>query len=221
MTVYQSNKLDSPRIVCNRRNEIDKLSNLPKRRSFTLAFRLETSDPNLSPTVNLNDPQVILERTRLNKPIEDYVKDGRSNQSTGDPHAGVYISNRIDLKNPATSLKVFLAAYRHPSADFRLLYQLIREDGTESELSYELFPGFDNLTDTNGDNFGDQIIDVAKNSGKPDTFVPASKINEFKEYQFSIDNLEEFVGFRFKLVMSGTNEAYAPRFKDFRAIALA
>ena len=162
-----------------------------------------------------------MERTRLNKPIEDYVKDGRSNQSTGDPHSGVYISNRIDLKNPATSLKVFLAAYRHPSADFRLLYQLIREDGTESELSYELFPGFDNLTDTNGDNFGDQIIDVAKNSGKPDTFVPASKINEFKEYQFSIDNLEEFVGFKFKLVMSGTNEAYAPRFKDFRAIALA
>ena len=221
VVVYESNRLDSPRIVCSRRNEISKLPNLPKRRSFTLAFRLETTDPNLSPTVNLNDPQVILERTRLNKPIEDYAKDGRSNEPTGDPHAGVYISNRIDLKNPATSLKVFVAAYRHPSADFRLLYQLIREDGTETELSYELFPGFDNLKDTDGDNFGDQIIDSAKNSGRPDAFVSPSKLNEFRDYQFSIDNLDEFTGFRFKLVMSGTNEAFAPRFKDFRAIALA
>ena len=45
VVVYESNRLDSPRIVCSRRNEISKLPNLPKRRSFTLAFRLETTDP--------------------------------------------------------------------------------------------------------------------------------------------------------------------------------
>ena len=45
--------------------------------------------------------------------------------------------------------------------------------------------------------------------------------NEFREYEFTIDNLDEFVGFQIKIVMSGTNEARPPRFKDLRAIALA
>jgi len=45
--------------------------------------------------------------------------------------------------------------------------------------------------------------------------------DEFKEYQFSVDNLEEFTGYKIKIVMSGTNEAKAPAFKDLRTIALA
>ena len=45
--------------------------------------------------------------------------------------------------------------------------------------------------------------------------------DEFKEYQFSVDDLDEFTGFKIKIVCSGTNEALAPRFKDFRTIALA
>ena len=69
--------------------------------------------------------------------------------------------------------------------------------------------------------YGDTIIDSTRNSGRSDAFVPASQDNEYREYQFSIDNLEQFTGFRIKIVMSGTNEARAPRFKDLRAIALA
>ena len=85
-------------------------------------------------------------------------------------------------------------------ADFRVLYQLIREDASESELSYKLFPGFDNLKDTTGDGFGDQVIDDSKNSGLPDAFVLPNLDNEFSEYQFSVDNLEEFIGYRIKIV---------------------
>ena len=125
------------------------------------------------------------------------------------------------MKNPATSLKVLIAAYRDSSADFRVLYQLFRPDGSDGEQTYNLFPGYDNLRDTDGDGFGDTVIAVTKNSGRPDAFVPASRDNEFLEYQFSIDDLEEFDGFRIKIVVSGTNEAKAPRFQDFRAVALA
>ena len=182
---------------------------------------METSDPNLSPALDALNINVVYQRARLNKPIDDYVKDGRSNATTGDPHAAVYISNRVDLKNPATSLKVLVAAYRDSSADFRVLYQLFREDGSETELAYELFPGFDNLNDTDGDGFGNQVIDPAKNSGKPDAFVSPSNADQFKEYQFSVDDLDEFTGFKIKIVSSGTNEALSPRFKDFRALALA
>ena len=45
--------------------------------------------------------------------------------------------------------------------------------------------------------------------------------DEFKEYEFTVDDLDEFVGFQIKIVSSGTNEAYPPRFKDLRVIALA
>ena len=221
ITIGAPNSLDSPRMICSRVNENSKLSSLPQNKSFTLAYRLATEDPNLSPRIDTQDAQLILERNRINKPILDYVKDGRSNNSSDDPHAAVYISNRVDLKNPATSLKLLVGAYRHPSADFRVLYQLFREDGTETDLSYELFPGFDNLTDSDGDGFGDTIIDPSKNSGKPDAFVSPSEADEFKEYQFSVDDLDEFTGFKFKIVFSGTNEAFPPKLKDIRAIALA
>ena len=221
ITLNQPNPLTSPRLVCSRINENTRLTGLPLNRSFTLGIRLETTDPNLSPVVDTLNSTIVYQRARLNKPIDNYATDGRSNATTGDPHSAVYISNRVDLKNPATSLKVLVAAYRDASADFRVLYQLFREDGAETELSYELFPGFDNLEDTDGDGFGDKVIDTSKNSGKPDAFVSPSNTDQFKEYQFSVDDLDEFTGFKIKIVCSGTNEALAPRFKDFRTIALA
>ena len=88
-------------------------------------------------------------------------------------------------------------------------------------MSYKLFPGFDNIKDTTGDGFGDQVVDESKNSGLPDSFVVSNIDNEFSEYQFTVDNLEEFIGYRIKIVMSGTNEAKSPKFKDLRTIALA
>jgi hypothetical protein len=114
-----------------------------------------------------------------------------------------------------------LGAYRHSSADFRVLYQLFKADSSEVEQSFELFPGYDNLKDTDGDGFGDEVIDSSLNSGRADSFIPANKDGEFSEYHFTIDGLEQFVGFRIKVVASGTNEAYAPKFKDMRVIALA
>jgi hypothetical protein len=164
---------------------------------------------------------LILERNRINSPITNYVTDSRVKLISGDPHSAVYISNRVDLKQPATSLKVLVSAYRHSSADFRVLYRLFRPDSSEDEQAYELFPGYDNLKDLNGDGFGETIIDSTLNSGRADAFVPSSRDNQFLEYQFSADNLDKFTGFAIKIVCSGTNEAYAPRFKDLRVIALA
>ena len=56
---------------------------------------------------------------------------------------------------------MFITAYRDASADFRAFYQLVRADGTETELVYTAFPGFDNLTDTDGDGFGDEVLDAS------------------------------------------------------------
>jgi hypothetical protein len=141
--------------------------------------------------------------------------------TSGDPHAGIYITKTISLAQPATSLQVLVSAYRHSSSDFRVLYKLVREDSSEVDPAYTLFPGYENLTDTDGDGFGDEVIDSFRNTGHPDSNVRSSLDNQFLEYQFSADNLEQFTGFAIKIVMSGTDETQPPRFKDLRVIALA
>ena len=214
----QINRLNSPRLLCSKVNEDAKLNDLPRKKSVTLQTRLSTTDPNMSPVIDLSNGVFRFLRNRLNLPITDYAVDSRSNNISGDPHNACYISQKVNLKQASTSLKVLISAYRHPSADFRVLYRLFKTDSSEVEQSYELFPGFDNLNDVGIDKI---IVDPKLNSGRPDVFVPASKEDEFKQYEFSIDDLDEFVGFQIKIVMSGTNEAYPPRFKDLRVLALA
>ena len=114
-----------------------------------------------------------------------------------------------------------VGAYRHSSADFRVLYQLHRQGSNEVDQSYELFPGYDNLRDTDGDGFGDTVINESLDSGRADAVVSSSRDDEFNEYQFSVEGFDTFVGFSIKIVANGTNEAYAPRFKDLRVLALA
>ena len=214
----QINGLSSPRLLCSEPNEDSRLGSLPRNKSVTLLTRFSTNDPNLSPVLDTMNGAFRFLRNRLNKPISDYATDTRSNNISGDPHATCYISQKVDLKQASTSLKVLVSAYRHSSADFRVLYRLFKTDSDQIEQSYELFPGFDNLRDVGIDKI---IIDPRFNNGKPDVFVSASKDDEFKEYEFTVDNLDEFVGFQIKIVSSGTNEAYPPRFKDLRVIALA
>jgi hypothetical protein len=48
-----------------------------------------------------------------------------------------------------------------------------------------------------------------------------SDVLDFREYEFSIDNLPSFRYFGIKLIGTSTNQAYPPRFKDLRVIALA
>ena len=215
------NVLDSPRLIASQVNETEHLTTLPSNKSFTLTLDLVGANENVSPVVDLDNACVIVSRTRVDQPISDYALDGRSNSITDDPHGGIYVSKKVTLKQPATSLKVLVGAYRHSSADFRVLYQLIRNDSEDVDQAYVAFPGYDNLEDTDGDGFGDLVIDSSKNSGRPDAKVVANVDGQFSDYQFSANNLEPFVGFKIKIVMSGTNEAYAPRFQDFRVIALA
>jgi hypothetical protein len=219
--INQENDLSTTRLVASEKNETERLTNLPKNKSFTIGLTLNSTDSNLSPVIDTQNAAIICGRNRLNSPISDYVNDGDVNAVEGDPHNSIYVSRKISLDQPATSLKVILGAYRHSSADFRVLYQLFRADSADIEQTFELFPGYDNLKDTDSDGYGDTVIDENLNSGRSDAFVPSSKDDEYLEYQFSIDELEQFVGFKIKIVMSGTNEAKTPRFKDLRVIALA
>jgi hypothetical protein len=211
------NTLRSVRLVCSKENETEYLNNLPRNKSFTTGITLSTTDSNLSPIIFLDTAFTEFISSRLNSPVSDYALDGRSNSILDDPHAVVYVSRAVNLVNPATSLKVILSAYRHESADFRVLYSLFRPDSSEVEQSFELFPGYDNLISTPS---GLSVVDPSLNNGKPDSFVSSSLDNQFKEYEFTADNLGLFNGYVIKIVMSGTNQAYPPRIKELRTIAV-
>ena len=118
-------------------------------------------------------------------------------------------------------MKVIVAASVLPEADFRVYYRLFTADSTEVSSTYRPFPGFSNLIDTDGDGFGDVVIDEANNNGQPDKFVLPNGLDQFSEYQFTANNLEQFLAFSIKIVMTSTNESVPVKLQDFRAIALA
>ena len=212
-----NNKLTSPRLLCSKVNEIARLTNLPENKSVTFIAQLHSKDKNLSPVIDTMNGAFKLTRNRLNSPITNYTKDNRTKLVIDDPHSSVYISQKVNLKNPATSLKVLLAAYRHPSSDFRVLYRLFKASSSEIEPSYELFPGYDNLRD---EDIEKKVIDSNLNSGRADTIVPPSEDNQFLEYEYNTwEDIGEFIGFQIKIVSTGTNEAYPPRYQDIRIIA--
>jgi hypothetical protein len=84
------------------------------------------------------------------------------------------------------------------------------------------FPGYNNI-DQRG-----QVIDIANNDGLSDTYIPPSTSIgflpseiEYKEFTFTADQLPSFRSYRIKIIMTSTNQVYAPRMKDLRVIALA
>ena len=216
--INEVNRLNSVRLVASNINETTRLTTLPRNKSFTTGITLNSSDPNLSPIIYTDTAFTEFRLNRLNNPISDYTADNRVNSLLFDPHAAVYVSNTVNLAQPATSLKVILAAYRHESADFRVLYNLIRADSSEVTQEFELFPGYDNLTI--GADGTITPVDSSNNSGRSDTFVPASLEDQYLEYEFTADNLDLFTGYTIKIVMSGTDQSHAPRIKDLRTIAL-
>jgi len=215
------NNLKSTRIVCSRVNELQQpaFNNVSGRRSFTTAITLNSTDENLSPIINLEDSTVQFASNYLNRPVTNFTTDSRVNSILNDPHSAIYVSNTIGLSKPASSLKVILGAFRPASSDIRVLYSLVRDDSSEIEQEFELFPGHENLVSTSDGGF--KVVDPALNNGKSDIKVPASSANQFLEYEFTADNLGEFSGYSIKIIMSGTDQANSPIISDLRTIALA
>ncbi len=220
--INQYNEFSTPRLVASKLNENAHLTSLPRSKSLTVNLTLnKNASSTLSPVIRTDTSFIELINHRLNNPVgaEDYSTDERVENIANDPHSSTYMSTLVQMVKPATSLKVLISAYRDESADFRVMYALQKPDDG-GDIKFELFPGYKNLIDTTEDGFGNLVIDPSKNDGRPDVFVPASLDNEFLEYQFTAENLPEFTGYIIKIVMSGTNQARPPRFKDLRTIAV-
>ncbi len=218
----QPTKLPTTRIVASEVNENVRLTNLFRNRSLTARVSMNNGGNfHSSPMICLDTMAINFSSNRLNKPIAEdaYALDPRSNVLFGDPHTSYYVSRVINIKQPATSLQVILDAFRPTSTDFRVLYSLIRGDSSEVDQKFVLFPGYLNSVDTTGNGFGDTAIDPSKNDGRADKFVNSG--GDFREYQYSVNDLEPYTGFVIKIVFNGTNQAEVPVLRNIRALALA
>ena len=220
ITLNKPNFFSTPRAIFSKVNEDLKLTNVPGNKSMSLRLFLNSVDTRVSPVIDSQRMNIILSTNRINNPISNYITDPRVNSIDSDPSAFQYISRELSIENSATSLKIDLNAYINTFSDLRAFY-CIGNEPTSNPI-FTAFPGFSNLK-SNGN-----IINPKDNDGHPDAEVQKTNVLDFdsnsleyKEYTFTMDNLEPFRYYRIKLVMSSTNQIYVPRVKDLRVIALA
>ncbi len=134
----------------------------------------------------------------------------------GDNHSAIYLTKKINLETPATSLRVLLDAVRQSDASIKLLFKTLRVDDAFDfdEMSFTFF---------NDDG-------TVAGSGGPDvTTRPSERKSEFLEHEYTAgvtddgigSPLEDFSSFQIKIVMRATNQTAAPLIKNLRVLALA
>ena len=196
ITLNKLNRLDSPRMIASKINESGLLGG---NKSFALELLMQTSNPDVSPMVDLDTANVIAVSNLINDKVTDYEIDSRVKISGSDPNSALYVTRKIDLEFASNSLFVQFDAHREADADIRVFYKLFRKDGNDAAQVYVPF----------------------NTDGSPDKVVnPNETENGFSEYKFTAENTPQFNGFMIKVIMSSTNQAHAPRIKNFRSIAL-
>jgi hypothetical protein len=134
----------------------------------------------------------------------------------GDNHGAIYLTKKINLETPATSLRILFDAYRVNDASIKVLYKILRVDDAFDfdEIGFKFF---------NDDG-------TIAGSGGPDVAVRSSeRSSEFLEHEFTAGvtddgigtPLDEFISFQIKIVMRTTNQAQPPILRSLRALALA
>ena len=207
----------NPRMIASYENEQanTQLLELPGSKSFTMDLTMSTTNRYVSPVVDAFRSSISVSQNKLNAPVSNYVTNRLSNTYQEDPHELSYVTKIIPLENAATSLKVFVAAYRPETSDIRCFYRLVRADGaSEVDRVFENFPGYANL-DAAG-----FMIDPKNNDATANANVAASLEDQFLEYEWSVDNLPQFTGFQIKINIGSTNQAEEPCLLDFRAVAV-
>lgn len=220
ITLNEINYFDSPRLIASKVNEDNKLSTLPGSKSMNMRIFMSTVDSRVSPVVDGERVNVILTSNRVDSIISNYATDSRVNGLDSDPSSCQYISKEILLENPASSIKILVAAHINTLSDIRAFYAISENPGFNPVFTP--FPGYLNL-DSRG-----QVISQADNNGESDVFIQKTNAYGFsedligyREYTFTADSLPSFRSYRVKLVLTSTSQVYVPRIKDLRVITLA
>jgi hypothetical protein len=190
-------------------------------KSLSIPLTMSSDIDALSPVLDLQRASMIAVANQVNQidsssdvyPTSIYKS---MTQPDGDNHSAIYLTKKIDLENPATSLRVILDAVRSPESSIKILFKTLRVDDEFdfAEMGFKFF---------NDDG-------TVSGSGLPDvTTRPSESRREYLEHEYTAgvtddgigSPLEEFISFQIKIVMRTTNQALPPLLRQLRVLALA
>ena len=190
----------TPQILASDVNETNEMSG---SKSILVKCTLTSDNANLSPVIDTQRMSAICISNRMNSHTSvnhpDFKDDTTNEGSTSD---AMYVTRPVVLDNTSTAIDIRLSANVQSSAEIELYFRTT----TSAEVR--------NVRDISWTPFN--------TAGEEDVAVtPASNDNTFSEYKYTASSLTGFDAFQIKIVMKGTNQAYPPRIKDMRGIALA
>ncbi|SVB98265.1 uncharacterized protein METZ01_LOCUS251119, partial [marine metagenome] len=149
-TVYQKNVanevitlndnvfFNSPSIVASQLNEDQEMSS---EKSFTAQIQMQSDNSNLSPIIDTGTIGCLAIANRLNNidsaaglkiTGEQSLGAGTtyiaSTEPDGDNNTMVYVTRKVNLKTPASALRVVLDLFQPPTTDVKLMYKVLGND---------------------------------------------------------------------------------------------
>lgn len=191
-----------PKVIASQVNETNGMAGV---KSATVRAKLFTTSKYLTPIIDLNRASLTVVNNRIDRQV-DTPATGFNVPSTfvaeTDPVSGSSASKHIfipvTLEEAAVGLKVLFGANR-PSDSYIELYYKAVSAGSETTLQTTPW-----------------VLATIDEEMRTD-----DNPNTFREYVYTIDGLQPFTTFQFKLVFKSKNSCHVPLVKDFRAIALA
>ena len=192
ITIAEENYFPSTKIIANTLNEINRMSSA---KSFTMHIDLASEASHLSPVIDLTQCAVITTANQYNN-IEP-------TSGIGGECAANYITKVARLEKSASGIKVMLAANTFNASKIVVMYKLVPVGyaGNLDDLPFQFF----------------------NTDGKADSgeLIPQNDLTTFTDYEFTVEDADDFDAFQIKISLLSWNQPYIPRVKDFRAIALA
>jgi hypothetical protein len=188
---------------------INETTHLSGTKSLFYDITLNSANADVSPVIDLARTNVYAIHNKVDNPTSSnrtgFVAE---TDPTGGSAAAKYITKEIVLANPSTALDVRVAASIFPTSSIEV-FRKVKFEGDDREMKDIPYV---QITQSN------TAISAEGRSQSP---YNQNFKQDFFDYEFSETDINEFVSFKIKIVMKGTNPAYPPRLTDMRAIALA
>ena len=197
--------LNSPRMIAAQINENNKMEGA---KSFTMQIQLATSNPHLTPVVDLDRCSLITTSSRINYwpggsaaiPTQAAI-DRNADTSTdpvGDQNDAIYCTRLARLANESRSLRLAFQITRNADAFIYPYYKVFTFGASTrpEDVDWTPFPENINYDST-----------------------PSEELL-WKDFEYEVKGLN-FNAFQIKLVMKSKNQASVPLIADLRATALA
>lgn len=234
ININENNYFNEPHVIASEQNEENRMSGNDisgsvylGKKSLVYKCIMSTTNPNLSPMVDLdrvsaitisnrvdnpeggdiNDPEAtdadgnsIYDPTDINY-VEDYISEDKS---YGGSAASKYVTKEITLQEASTSLRVMFNINRMKETGVDLYFKL---KTTDELREFDDIPWIMAKRPPNYSNYAETIL-------------------QFDEYIYDIDEypdgtpFPDYISFAVKIVMRSENSSKVPRIKNFRAIAL-